>query len=312
MATASILAGLALLYGGGESLVRGGSGLALRLGISPLVVGLTVVAFGTSSPELLVAVRASLDGSSGIALGNVMGSNIMNIALILGTAALVKPLPVNAKIIRRETPVMIGATLIVSALLLLGGVGRWEGGVLASAVVVYTAFNVIVARRVSAAAVRREYAEGLPRAGGGFFILFILVVLGLALLSFGAELLVHGSVFVARHFGMSQVTIGLTVVAVGTSLPELAICLVAAFRGEADLAVGNIVGSNIFNATAIIGTSALIAPISSRGVTPADLVAFAASSLLILPVMARGRKITRMEGGILVSAYAAYLIWLLG
>ena len=312
IATASILAGLALLYGGGESLVRGGSGLALRLGISPLVVGLTIVAFGTSSPELLVAVRASLDGRGGIALGNVMGSNIMNLALILGVAAIVRPLPVNAKIVRREAPVMVGVTLVLSALLVLGGVGRWEGGVLASAVVVYTAFNVIAARRVSAAAVRREYAEALPRAGGNFVLLGVLVAAGLALLSFGAELLVHGAVVVANHFGMSQITIGLTVVAIGTSLPELAICLVAAFRGEADMAVGNIVGSNIFNATAIVGASALIAPLSSKGVTPADLIAFAASSLLILPVMVRGMRITRIEGAMLVAAYGAYLAWLLG
>ena len=259
-----LIAGLVLLVAGAEVLVRGAARLAAQFGISPLVIGLTVVAFGTSAPETAVSVQASLNGSGDIAIGNVVGSNIANVLLILGMTALVAPLVVSRQLIRLDVPIMIGASLVTFGLAWDGQLSRIDGAILFSAVVIYTLFLVISSRRESAAAADDEFAKefGLdepakPHAG---LINAGLVLAGLVLLVVGSNFLVEGAVALARALGLSELVIGLTVIAVGTSLPELATSIMAAFRGERDIAVGNIVGSNIFNLLCVLGLASLVSP----------------------------------------------------
>ena len=308
----TILVGLALLSIGAEALVRGSAALALRLGITPLVVGLTVVAFGTSSPELVVSVKASLDDNGAIALGNVVGSNICNIALILGVAALIKPVRIEAQVIRREIPILIFASILLWAMLAGGELQRWMGLLLTVGLVAYIAFSYGGARAEKNEAVHEEFAEALPAPEARrawVDVLFVLV--GLAMLLFGANLFVDGAVAVAERFGVSQAVIGLTIVAVGTSLPELATSIVAAFKGEGDIAVGNAVGSSIFNILCILGVAALIRPMATTGISMVDLAVMTACAVLVMPMMRSGFCLNRWEGIFLLAVYVGYLYYVI-
>ena len=302
-----MLGGLVLLAAGAEGLVRGSSALALRLGVTPLVVGLTVVAFGTGSPELFVSVEAAYRGEGGIALGNVVGSNISNIALILGLSALARPMKVRSELIKREVPLMIAVTLLLCALLYDGTLSRVEGLILAAGSVAYMAFAYLAARRDRSKMVAEEFEEALTKPRRAAWIDVALVVAGFVLLLIGARLLLAGATVVAAQFGVSQVVIGLTIVAIGTSLPELATSFVASLRGEADVAFGNAIGSNILNILLVLGVAAMIRPIEAQGLRPLDLGAMVASAVLILPLMWRGWVLNRWEGAFLVAGYAAYL-----
>lgn len=307
--------GLVALVAGAELLVRGASALAAAAGVSPLVVGLTVVAFGTSAPELAVSVGAALDGAGELALGNVVGSNVFNVAATLGLAALLAPLTVDSQLIRREVPLLIAVSLGTYALALGGSLGRWEGALLVAGVFAFTIVSVRASRRESAAVAATS--AGADRAGTdrprpaptrrARDVAF--VVVGLLGLGFGAEGFVAGAVAVARGVGLSELVIGLTIVAVGTSLPELVTTLVAVARRQGDIAVGNAVGSSLFNLLAVLGATALIddIPVDQQALT-VDLPAMVVAAVVCWPVFRDGR-ISRGEGAALVVAYLAYVTW---
>lgn len=307
----ALVLGLVALYMGAQALVKGGAGLALRLGLTPLVIGLTVIAFGTSSPEMVVSLQAAASGSGAISVGNVVGSNICNIALILGICALISPLRTATQIIRREVPVMIGVTMVALLMLADRHLARWEGAVLLMGLVVYTVLTVRQARIETAAEVQQEFAVEIGRVPAGLFKNLVLVLGGLGLLILGSHLFVQGAVHLAEAWGMSQVAIGLTIVAVGTSMPELAASLVAAVKKEGDVALGNVVGSNIFNLLGILGLAALVKPIDAPGLEWSDLGLMLVVSIALFPVARSGGRITRGEGAILVMVYIAYTAWLL-
>jgi cation:H+ antiporter len=313
--------GLVALILGAELLVRGASRLALSLGITPLVVGLTVVAFGTSAPELAVSVQSAWAGQVDIALGNVVGSNLFNVLVILGLSALITPLVVHQQVIRQEVPVMIGVSLLLWAMVLDGGIGRWEGLLLAALGVGYTVLLIRQSRRETAATLAQvevEYEDafdGRPSAWDAHWGVQVLLILaGLALLVLGARWLVEAAVAFARHLGVSELVIGLTIVAAGTSLPEVATSVMAALRGERDIAVGNVVGSNIFNILAVLGISASVAP-SALAVAPSllafDLPVMVAVAVACLPVFFTGNLIARWEGGLFLILYVAYTLYLI-
>lgn len=304
--------GLVALYFGAEALVKGGAGLALRLGLTPLVVGLTVIAFGTSSPEMVVSVQAAVAGAGAISVGNVVGSNICNIALILGLCAMISPLRADAQVIRREVPIMIAVSVLALLVLIDGHVARWEGGALLAALVLYTTLTVRQARAATAASANDEFADELgqqnPPALG---VSAVYVVGGLGVLVLGSHWFVSGAVTLAESWGMSQLAIGLTIVAIGTSLPELATSLIAAVKRQGDVAIGNVVGSNIFNVLGILGVAALIKPINAPELAWLDLGVMLAVSVALLPVVRSGGRIARGEGAALLAVYAGYTAWLL-
>ncbi len=307
----ALLAGLALLYFGAQELIRGGAALALRLGLSALAVGLTVIAYGTSSPEMVVSVQAAASGNGAISLGNVVGSNICNILLILGLAAAIAPVTAHAQLIRREVPVMIAASFLLCALLWDGTLGRIDGAALFAAVVAYTYLTLRDARRAHAAAVESEFKEELPETKGlGAWAAGGLVIFGLGVLILGSNLFVDGAVRLAEGWGVSQGVIGLTVVAVGTSLPELATSVMASAKGESDVAVGNVVGSNIFNILGILGLAALIQPMDATGIRHSDLLVMLAVAIVLLPLVRARGKVGRLEGIVMLLAYAGYTAWL--
>lgn len=305
-----LLAGLVLLYYGAEALVRGSSSLALRLGLSPLVVGLTVVAFGTSTPELMVSLKAALAGQADISVGNVVGSNICNIGLILGICALVTPVATTSQIVRIDIPIMLAITAITIFLLADGTIGLPEGIFLTTLLVAYIVFSIGLARRQPADSLGTEFGEEVKISKRGLAIDLLMVAGGLVLLVFGARFLVDGAVIIARTFGWTEALIGLTVVAVGTSLPELATSLVAAIKKEADIAVGNIVGSNIFNLLGILGITAIVHPLAATGIGRIDYAVMAAFALMLWPMAYHQKRITRVEGAILLAGYVAYVSWL--
>jgi cation:H+ antiporter len=306
--------GLTLLVLGAESLVRGATRLASSIGVSPLVIGLTVVAFGTSTPEMAVSVHASLAGNPDIALGNVIGSNIANVLLILGISALIVPLLVNEQIIRQEVPIMIGASVLLLVLALDGSISRVDAGVLFTLVVAYTVFLIVQSRR-RASPTAPDPAESPPQSRWDrhWAVQLLLIVIGLVALVLGARWLVESAVVFAKTLGISDLVIGLTVVAVGTSLPEIATSILAAIRGERDLAVGNVIGSNVFNILAVVGAAGLV---SSAGIPIPqaalnfDLWVMLAVALACLPVMLTGRSIARWEGLVFLGYYAAYTAYL--
>lgn len=305
-----LAAGLALLYFGAEGLVRGSASMALRVGLSPLVVGLTVVAFGTSSPELFVSLRAALAGQADISVGNVVGSNICNIGLILGLCAVITPIATNSQIVRLDIPIMLGTTAI--ALFMLGNdmIGRADGLILFTLLVAYIIFSIRLARRQPADTLNAEFGEEVKISKRGLALDLLMVAGGLVLLLFGARFLVDGAVIIARAFGWSEALIGLTIVAIGTSLPELATSLVAALKKELDIAVGNIVGSNIFNLLGILGITAMVHPLVPQGISWIDYAVMAAFSLVLWPIAFFRQRITRAEGALLLVGYVAYLSWL--
>lgn len=305
-----ILVGLGLLYFGAEWLVRGSAGLALRLGLSPLVVGLTVVAYGTSMPELVVSVKAAWLGSGDIAVGNVVGSNICNIGVILGLACLIQPLQVKLQLLRQDVPLMVGITALVIGLLWDQHLSRWEGALLVLGIIAYTVHLLRAARRETEPAVAEEFQalDTHRRVGLGRQVAFILG--GLLLLFLGGQSLLAGAVQLARGLGVSEAVIGLTVVALGTSFPELAATVVAASRKEGDIALGNIIGSNLFNLLNILGTAALVQPLDCRGISRLDFAMMLALAVLLLPLMRSGFRLQRWEGGLLVVLYGSYVAWL--
>jgi cation:H+ antiporter len=304
-----LVLGLVALFIGAEGLIRGSSALALKIGITPLVVGLTVVAFGTSTPELVVSLKAALIGNSSISLGNVVGSNIANIALILGISAIIRPLDVHANIIRREIPIMIGISILLVLLLIDGELGLVDGIIFVLGIVIYTIVNITMARKEKNAEVEKEFKEGL-KTGLGVPISIVMIVGGLGLMILGANLFVTSSISIAKVIGVSDAIIGLTIVAVGTSLPELITSVVAAYKHESDIAIGNIVGSNIFNILGILGITALIISVSSSGINYIDFGAMLFAALILLPLSKTGFRITRLEGLFLVLGYAAYIYYL--
>ncbi len=301
-----IVCGLVLLPVGAHAVVRGSAALAYRLGVTALAIGLTVVAFGTGSPELVLGIEAARGGNSGIALGTVIGSNIANIVLGLGFAALARPMTVRSELIRREVPVMIGVTLLMCAMLLDGKLTRAEGLALLVGAVAYTVSSYLVAKR-GARAVAAQFDRALAPPKRPAYLDVATLSVGIAALLVGAHLLLEGSVFVAERLGIDQVVIGLTIIAVGTSLPELATSITAAIRDEADVAFGNAIGSNVLNILAVLGVVAVIRPFEVHGLRTLDLVVMVASSMLLLPLLWRGADLNRWEGAGLLVAYAAYL-----
>ena len=305
-----------LLAVGAEALVRGAARLAAALGISSLVIGLTVVAFGTSSPELVVSVSSALSGRPDLALGNVVGSNILNVLFILGASAAITPLVVAQQLVRVEVLLMIGVSAVTLLLARDGTIGRAEGAALFAGLVAYVVYAVRASRRESAA-VRAEYEQEFgapPRRGARAIALDVaLIAGGLGLLVLGANWLLEGAVALARSLGLSELVIGLTVVALGTSLPEVATSLLAALRGERDIAVGNVVGSNLFNLLGVLGIASAVAP---GGVpVPAtaralDLPVMLVVALACLPIFGSGHVIRRWEGFFLLGGYAAYTTYL--
>lgn len=316
------IAGLAALVAGATLLVRGASRLALGLGISPLVVGLTVVAFGTSAPEMAVSTDAVLAGRSALAVGNAVGSNIFNILFILGLAALITPLAVHQQVIRQETPIMIGSAALLVVLALDGHIGLFDSLLLLALLLGYTVFLVRQSRAELASGQRDEYAQDvLPAAAGnwdaGIPVQIVLVVAGLALLVVGSDAMVSAAVVFARALGMQEAVIGLTIVAAGTSLPEVAASVTASLKGERDIAVGNVVGSCVFNIFGVVGLASLVANMVGGTALPVpgdirqfDLWVMLAATLACLPIFLTGRTIARWEAGLFLAYYAAYTTYL--
>ncbi len=312
-----LVGGLITLMIGAEMLVRGASRLAAALGIPPLIIGLTIVAFGTSSPEMAVSVQSALNGQVDIAVGNVVGSNIFNVLFILGISAVIVPLVVAQQLVRIDVPLMIGVSVLVWVLSLNGLLERWEGVLLFAGIIAYTAFLIIQSRREKDAAVKAEYeteyATRAPRTGVQMLLNSVLAIGGLALLIFGARWFVDGAVGLARSLGMSELIIGLTIVAAGTSMPEVATSIIAALRGERDIAVGNVVGSNIFNILAVLGLTAMVAPEGvpvASGMITIDMPFMIAVAVACLPIFLTGHTIARWEGVVFLAYYVAYTVYL--
>ena len=300
--------GLAGLYIGAEWLIGGAVRIAASLGVSSFIVGLTLVSFGTSAPELLVSGIASYQGNGGLAIGNVLGSNVANIGLILGVAALIVIIRTHEDVIGRDMPIMIGFAALVPALGWSGDISRLEGGFLLGLFLVYTVFLARKARQGSGAItvageVEPEKSQSMARDAG-------IALVGLVVLAVGAQLLVTSAVSIATALRVPEVVIGLTLVALGTSLPELAASISAARRQEGDIVVGNIIGSNIFNVALILGVAAVIRPLPvSEQVLRVDAPIVIALSLLLFPIVYSGMKISRLEGGLLVGSYAGFILW---
>ncbi|MCH7964735.1 MAG: calcium/sodium antiporter [Bacteroidetes bacterium] len=306
-----IIGGSIGLFIGAESLVRGASSLAIRLGISPLVVGLTVVAFATSSPEMVVSIKAAIEENPGIVVGNVVGSNICNIALILGVAAMVSPLSVKTQVIKREIPIMIIVSVILLLILLDDTITRVEGVFLVIGIITYIilGYNYSVKEKDNKEVIK-EFQEIIPKSPYKVWQSLVLMTVGLGLLVVGSNLFVDGAVAIAENFGVSQAVIGLTVVALGTSLPELTTSIVASFKNENDIAIGNAVGSNVFNILSILGVSSLVRPIADTGVTMIDLSIMMFFTILILPLSRSKFTLRRWEGALLFCGYVAYIFYL--
>jgi len=306
--------GLALLIGGAELVVRGAVYLSSRLGISPLVIGLTVVAYGTSAPELAVGVRAAWLGSADLALGNIIGSNIFNVLFILGLSAIITPLVVQQQLVRLDVPLMIGVSILLLVLALDGGISQLDGVLLFAGLIAYTIFIIRESRRQrrsKQAEYELEYGQG--RLIGRLPVQILLVLVGIGLLVLGARWLVDGSVTIARSAGISEAVIGLTLIAIGTSLPEVATSIVAAVRGQRDIAVGNIVGSNISNILAVVGLTAAVNPGGLRvaeSLLHFDLPVMMAVAVACLPIFAMEYRISRWEGVVFFSYYVIYMVYL--
>lgn len=309
-----IIVGLVLLYYGAEWFVAAASEFAVRIGITPLVVGLTVVAFGTSAPELAVSIDSNLKGSGGMAVGNVIGSNICNICLVLGLSAVVFPLAIQRQVIRREMPILLLATVVFMFFLNDGVITRLEGGVLALGIIIYVATSLLAARKEEDAESSEDVPEELIKAarqggkGRAAWNVFVIIA-GMVILVAGAKAMVHGGANVARDFGVSEAVIGLTLFAFGTSLPELATSLVAAMKKQGDIIVGNVVGSCIFNLLAVVGFTGCVAPLAVQENITIDLIVMVAISFIVLPMMWHRLKLNRWEGVILFAAYLGYIGW---
>lgn len=310
MVAIEIGVGLVLLLGGGEFLVRGAVTVAGRLGVSPLLIGLTLVGFGTSMPELVASLRASMIGAPGVAVGNVVGSNIANILLILGVAALLRPIVTTAAAFRRDGSMMVLATVLLALVLWPGEMGRIAGGIFVALLLGFTGWSYVSERRGGgpSATLHEAEAEELAEPAAPMWRGILEVLGGIAAVVWGADLLVTGAVEIARGVGISDAVIGVTLVAVGTSLPELATSVIASLRGHGDVAFGNVVGSNIFNALGIMGVTALVAPVPvAQEILDYDLWVMLAATALLIVFASTGRRVSRWEGAIFSAAYAGYI-----
>jgi cation:H+ antiporter len=312
------IAGIVLLISGAELLVRGASRLAVAVGITPLVVGLTVVAFGTGSPELAVGVQASLAGKADMTVGNIVGSNIFNVLFIVGISALVAPLIVSQQLVRLDVPIMIVVSLALLLMAVDGVIARGEGFILLAASAGYTWLLIRISRRETAK-IHSEYeqAYGHPEAvdsGGHWMLHLLLVFAGFALLVIGSEWLVDGAVTIASAMGVSELVISLTIIAAGTSLPEVATSIIAGLRGERDIAVGNVVGSNLFNILVVVGAAALVSRDGLTVAAPAinfDIPVMVAAAVLCLPIFFLNYRIGRWEGALFLGYYIFYTLYLI-
>ena len=308
-----LVIGVVFLYFGAHWLVRGSVALALRMGIPPVIVGLTIVAFGTSSPELLVSFNAGRMGNAEIALGNVIGSNIANIALILGAAALIRPIAMNIRAVRIDIVIMLVVSAAFTLLVLDRDLDRLDGALFLAGIAGYITFKVLQAlrkiREGDAAEIDHEAEEKLGPDAAEIPLAksLLLIAAGIVILAAGSELFIRGAVTIARLLGVSNVVIGLTVVAFGTSLPELATSVVAAAKGEGDVSLGNVVGSNIFNILFILGATALFFPIGTGDVSLVDLIVMLATSVLVIPIALIGRRVSRPEALFLLAIYSGYI-----
>ncbi|WP_431778696.1 calcium/sodium antiporter [Microbacterium aurantiacum] len=322
-----VLLGLVLLIGGGEVLVRGASTLATKLGIPPLVVGLVIVSAATSAPELAVTIGSVIDEEPGLAVGNVVGSNIANVLLILGLSALFLPLSVKRRLVKFDLPVMVGISILLLVLALDGEITQIDGVILFAAAVAHVVLSFTLSKRDPDAAPGDAAAATAPAATGpvrtrrapasgvlSYLIPVVLILAGIGLLVFGADLLVTGAVAIATGFGVSSLVIGLTVVAIGTSLPELATSIAAVRRGERDLAVGNIVGSNIFNIGVVLGLPAIFFPAGipvPDAAISLDIPLMIAAAVALMPIAFTGFTVARWEGAVFVALYVAYTVYLI-
>lgn len=305
--TLSILSLFALYIGAGW-LVKGSSELALKAKISNLVIGLTIVAFGTSAPELVVSLNATLSGQGDISVGNIIGSSIFNIAAILGISAVIQPLKAKRQLTRLDIPILIVATVVFTLLFWNGTLGRLEGCLFLAGIILYTIFSLYYSRKHEKKV--EELAGELEKQPEAWYKDVMYIVGGLVILIFASNLLVNNAVSIAQELGVSEAVIGLTIVAAGTSLPELATSVVSALKKNPDIAIGNIVGSNLFNILAIAGTSSMVKPIVAKNVNYVDLLVMLGLTLLLLPLVKSGQKISRAEGWALIVVYLCYLAWL--
>ena len=305
-----LIAGFLVLSLGAEMLVRGSSSLALKLGIRPLVIGLTVVAFGTSAPELAVGIESTLAGRSSIALGNVIGSNIANIGLILGFMAIITPINIELQLVKKQIPLVIAGSLFLWLLLLDGQIGFFDGLFLFTGLVGFLFFNYQQARQDQAAChlIESNPIIGIPRKATWYYL--AMLTLGAILLVYGSTVFVESAVSLARLMGISEAIIGLSIIALGTSIPELATSLVAAYNKEPGLAVGNVVGSNLFNILGILGITGMISNISGSEFGLVDLGVMLSYAIILLPFAWTSLRISRAEGTILLAGYIAYMIYL--
>lgn len=307
--------GLVLLVGGAEALVRGAGKLAVSVGISPLVVGLTVVAFGTSSPEMAVSVQSALEGKVDIAIGNVVGSNIFNVLFILGACAVIAPLVINRQIIRQEVPIMIAATLLLVGFMWNGDISRIEAAIMFTLLIGYTAFLVVQSRKEKKNTSAEDAELDLTNAWDRHWsVQVVLIAVGLFLLVQGSNWLVEAAIIFAKSMGVSELVIGLTIIAAGTSMPEVATSIMATIRGQRDIAVGNVIGSNTFNILGVLGLTGIVAP-ASLAVAPSilsfDMWVMLAVAVACLPVFFTGREIARWEGAVFLGYYCAYTAYLI-
>ena len=305
-----LILGLATLTLGAEGLVRGSASLAIRLGLTPLIIGLTIVAFGTSTPELVVSIVASLNKQGDISIGNVVGSNIFNIGIILGLTALLCPVKVSLQVIKQDGPIMMATSLLALFLITKGTISRPAGIALFIALVAYIGFTVWMAKKGTSFEIEQQFQDGVPSQSRSPYRDVLFIGGGLFLLVAGSRLLVVSATDIARLIGISEAVIGLTIIAAGTSMPELATSVVAALRRQPDIAVGNVVGSNIFNVLGILGVASTVKPLSATGITQLDLWVMVAFSIALLPLLYTDLKLQRWEGGMLLFGYGAYL-WLL-
>ena len=298
----SIIGGFVILTLGAESLVRGASSIALKLGLSPLIIGLTIVAFGTSAPELAVSIKSAVAGNSEIALGNVIGSNIANIGLILGITALIRPIKIESQMVKRDIPIMIAASLLFWGLLLDDGLSFIDGAILSTLLVTYLSYSYFTADK--------QASDETEDVGQRQWLSIIFIIVGISMLVGGGILFVDGAVALAQSFGISEIIIGLTIVAIGTSMPELVTSIVAALKGQSDIAIGNVVGSNLFNILGILGVTALIHPIIGSEISPLDWQVMIGLAVMLLPFAYTGLRIGRREGAILILGYLSYISYL--
>lgn len=312
-----LIAGFVFLVLGAEALVRGASRMAAMLGIPPLIIGLTIVAYGTSAPELFVSLQSSLNGNANIALGNVVGSNIFNVLAVLGTAALIAPLVVSQQIIRLDVPIMVGVSVLLLGLGFDGQLNRPEGIFLFMGGIGYTLFLLWQSLKEKDPSVQDEYDQEYgfhsdqPLRSWGINLLFLAI--GVYLLVLGSDWLVKSASTIARSLGVSDLVIGLTIVAIGTSLPELATSVMASFKGERDIAVGNVVGSNIFNILAVLGVAAMTSPVGVNVASSAlwmDIPIAIMVAIACMPIFLTGNTINRWEGGIFIAYYVLYSVHL--